>query len=84
VTTRPFPWQEGARDRPVLRVVAGGEPTAEELAALVLAVTAASAARPGGGTTARDGRRRGGWADRSAGLRRPLRAGADGWRASAR
>jgi hypothetical protein len=71
-------------DRPALRIVAGGEPTPEELTALVVAITAAtesaaaasSAASSAGGA----GRRRGGWADRSAGLRRPLRAGAGAWR----
>jgi len=62
-----------------LRVVAGGEPTPEELAALVLALAAATAAAARRETQA--GRQRGGWADRSAGLRRPLRAGVGAWRA---
>ena len=65
-------------DRPVLRVVAGGEPTAEEMAALVLAVTAVTAAASRSGVD--PSRRRGGWADRSSGLRRPLRAGVGAWR----
>lgn len=70
---------------PALRIVGGGEPTAEELAALTIAVAAAPAARAAGTQPAGEpGRRRGGWADRSAGLRRPLRAGAGAWRHSAR
>jgi len=63
---------------PALRVVAGGEPTPEELAALVLAVSAAARGATGAADPA--GRRRGGWADRSAALRRPLRAGIGAWR----
>ena len=43
-------------DRPALRVVGGGEPTAEELAALVLAV-AAVATRPAADSAATAGRR---------------------------
>jgi hypothetical protein len=66
-----------------LRIVAGGTPTETELAALVVAVAASAAAQaPGAEATTRDDRRRGGWADRSAGLRRPLRAGAGAWRHS--
>jgi len=67
--------------QPGLRIVAGGEPTAEELAALVVAVAAATRSAAGADPAPAD-RRRGGWADRSAGLRRPLRAGAGAWRHS--
>jgi len=63
---------------PGLRVVGGGEPTPEELAALVLAVMAVQAAAQR--RDAQAGRQRRGWADRSAGLRRPLRAGVGAWR----
>jgi hypothetical protein len=66
-----------------LRIVRGGEPAPTELAALVLAVTAAAAAAPAPAAV-EAGRQRGGWADRSAGLRRPLRAGSGAWRAAAR
>jgi hypothetical protein len=69
-----------AEERPTLRVVAGGEPAPDELAALVVAV--ASAGAPAARTDDPAGRNRGGWADRSGGLRRPLRAGAGGWRAA--
>jgi len=62
-----------------LRVVGGGEPTADELAALVLAVTAAAA--EAGRRETQAGRQRGGWASRSAGLRRPPHAGVGAWRA---
>ncbi|MBV9097429.1 MAG: acyl-CoA carboxylase subunit epsilon [Frankiaceae bacterium] len=64
---------------PVLRVVGGGVPTEVELAALVVAVAAATQGAEAPSTAASD-RRRGGWADRSAGLRRPLRAGVSAWR----
>ena len=63
--------------RPALRIVRGGNPTPAELAAVVLAVTAAAAAVTSGEEA---GRRRGGWADRSAGLRQPLRGGVAAWR----
>ncbi len=65
---------------PALRVVGGGEPTPEQLAALVLAVTAAAAQAAAIAPVDPAGRRRGGWADRSAGLRSPLRAGVGAWR----
>jgi hypothetical protein len=71
---------EPGAQQAVLRVVAGGEPAPDELAALVVAVASAAAATPIAGDPA--GRRRGGWSDRSHGLRRPLRAGAGGWRAA--
>jgi hypothetical protein len=63
---------------PTLRVV-NGQPTAEELAALVVALTTqppdeapAAPARPSG------------WTDRAAALRGPLAPGPGAWRASAR
>ena len=63
-----------------LRVVRG-EPTAEELAALLTVVTAAAAAsqppRP-------EPARRGGWSDPAQQLRRPVIPGPNAWRASAR
>jgi hypothetical protein len=66
---------------PLLRVVRG-DPTEEELAALVALLAARSASAPARGGAAE--RRIGGWADRSAGVRRPLRAGPGAWRASVR
>jgi hypothetical protein len=62
--------------RPVLRVVRG-DPTPEELAAL-LAVVAARSAAP-----ARPDRVRSPWVDRGRHLRRPLSPGPGAWRASA-
>jgi hypothetical protein len=64
---------------PLLRVVGGGTPTDEELAALVTVVTAATAAAADEPDT-----RARGWADRGAGLRRPLRPGPGAWVASGR
>jgi hypothetical protein len=64
---------------PLLRIVAGGEPAADELAALVIAVASAASAVPAPDST---GRKRGGWSDRSHGLRRPLRAGVGAWRSA--
>ena len=63
-------------DRPLLRVVRG-EPSDEELAALTAVLLGAAAAR------AADSPRRSAWADRSAGMRRPLYPGPGAWRASA-
>jgi len=64
--------------RPVLRVVRGN-PTPEEIAALVAALTArVDAARrraPAGGPPSA-------WADRARGLRTTLPRGPDAWRAS--
>jgi len=69
--------------RPLLRVVRG-EPTAEELAALVSVVAAlasrAAAARDAGGPASRSAPPL--WRDRSALVRAPLRAGPGAWRAS--
>lgn len=63
--------------RPLLRVVRG-EPTPEELAALV-AVLAARAAAPAD----EEQRQPDLWADRGATLRRPLHPGPAAWRAAA-
>jgi hypothetical protein len=64
--------------RPLLRVVKG-EPSAEELAALTVVVAALSQRRS---------RRRsvpvGAWASYADAHRRPLQAGAGGWRAAGR
>lgn len=66
-----------AEDRPpLLRVVRGGEPTDEELAALVAAV--ATAATDTGGQQPTASR----WAARADRLRRPLHPGPGAWRAS--
>ena len=70
----------------VLEVVAG-HPSAEELAALTVALSAALAARggPGGRERAsRTGRAASGWADRSRMMAAPPRPGRDAWRRSAR
>ena len=63
--------------QPLLRVVRG-EPTAEELAALV-AVVAARATAGAGDRPAR----RTSWNDPARLVRRPVHRGPDGWRASA-
>lgn len=63
--------------RPMLRVVRG-EPTAEELAALV----AVLAAKAGGGTP-EPSRPVSAWTDRSLLVRRPVAHGPGAWRASA-
>ena len=69
---------EGSAERaPLLRVVRG-EPTAEELAALV-AVVAARATGEGGPGAAR----RTAWNDPARLVRTPVHVGPGGWRASA-
>ena len=65
-------------EQPLLRVIRGGEPTAEELAALVVAVTARA------GTAQMATTSPSAWANRSAALRRPLPHGVGAWRLSAR
>jgi hypothetical protein len=60
---------------PALRVVRG-TPTDEELAALVIAVTAL------GGPATEPRERRSAWADRAALMRRSLRPGPTSWRTS--
>jgi hypothetical protein len=64
---------------PLLRVVAGGVPTDEEIAALVVVLSAASAraGEPAGAPRSR-------WNDRASLLRVPLRPGPGAWRATAR
>jgi hypothetical protein len=64
--------------RPVLRVV-HGDPTPEELAALVAVLGARAAASGGTGPAAT----RSAWNDPRALVRRPLAPGSDGWRRSA-
>jgi hypothetical protein len=64
-------------ERPLLQVVRG-EPTAEELSALIAVVTARAA------TAAQPVRKRSGWADPARRLRRPLSPGPGAWRHSAR
>jgi hypothetical protein len=64
----------------VLEVVAG-HPSAEELAALTVALAAALAAR---GPAGQPGRPSPGWADRSSMMKAPLLPGPDAWRRSAR
>jgi hypothetical protein len=65
-------------DRPVLRVVGGGEPTPEELAAVVVAL-AMRATAPADVAPPPSA-----WADRRAMQRRPLHPGPDAWRRSLR
>jgi hypothetical protein len=64
-------------DAPLLRVVKG-DPSPEELAALVAVLAARSSAPTGAGSA----RGMAQWADRAAGLRRPLAHGPHAWRAS--
>jgi hypothetical protein len=66
---------------PALKVVAG-HPSAEELAALTVAVLAVLAAR--GGPGGQPGRAASGWADRSRMMGAPLGPGRGAWRRSAR
>src|SRR5206468_11746876 len=65
-------------DVPAFRVVHGGDPGPEALAALVVALTS------GGPARAQRATRRSGWTDRRALLRRPLDHGPGHWVASAR
>jgi hypothetical protein len=60
--------------RPVLQVVAGGVPSDDEIAAVVVAIAARS------GAAQADPPATSAWADRAAMLRRPLRHGAGMWR----
>jgi len=68
---------------PVLKVVAG-DPSAEELAALTVALSAVLAARGGPARAGLPGRASPGWADRSRMMSVPPRPGRDAWRRSAR
>lgn len=66
-------------DQPVLRVVHGGEPTDDQLAALVTAlavVARASASEPAPARSA--------WVDRAGAMRSPVRVGPGAWRSSGR
>ncbi len=69
---------ERPEGRPFLRVVRG-DPTPEELAALVAVLTARSA----GAEAAAPAPPRSAWSDRSRQLRRPLSPGPGAWRRSA-
>jgi hypothetical protein len=62
-------------DAPRLRVVHGGTPSDEELAALVVALSSRQEATP-------EPAKRSAWADRAELLRRPIRHGRDMWRRS--
>jgi len=62
---------------PVLRVVGGGEPSPEELAALVVALGALAPPPPSAAP-------RSGWGDRRQLLRKPLAHGPGRWTASTR
>jgi hypothetical protein len=59
--------------------VTRGAPTAEELAALVVALASRPAARPGGGRAGRPSE----WAAKTRTLRAPVHRGPGAWRASA-
>jgi len=68
---------------PALRVVAG-RPSAEELAALTVALSAVLAARGGPAQAGLPARPSPGWADRSRMMGAPPMPGPDAWRRSAR
>ena len=70
--------QEGASGRPVLRIVKGN-PTPEEIAALVTVLSARSAAAGG----EKPPPRRSEWAGHERRMRRPVHPSPGGWRASA-
>ena len=63
-------------ERPLLRVVRG-QPSAEELAALIAVMTARAGSRPAPSHAPSA------WTDRSRLVRRPVSAGPAAWRASA-
>ena len=71
---------DASADGPVLKVVAG-DPSAEELAALTVALSAVLAAR--GSPALQLGRAASGWADRSRMMGAPPSPGPDAWRRSA-
>jgi hypothetical protein len=73
--------EQEPQERPWLRVVRG-EPTAEELAALV-AVLAAQQARASQAAAAADPPRRSAWGLPASAFRQPLRHGPGAWRRSA-
>jgi Acyl-CoA carboxylase epsilon subunit len=70
---------DGSASGHALKVVAG-DPSAEELAALTVALSAVLAAR--GGPAVRPGRAASGWADRSRMMGAPPSPGPDAWRRS--
>jgi hypothetical protein len=76
--TTPAPARTGTSRRPVLRIVAGN-PTAEEIAALVTVLSARSAAVGGEEPPPR----RSEWAGHERRMRRPVHPRPGGWRASA-
>lgn len=78
MTTEGGPGDADDPARPALRVVRG-DPTVEELAALVAVLSARSGADP----PVRPERPRS-WSAYWRGVRQPLRPGPDGWRDSAR
>jgi hypothetical protein len=65
-------------------VVAAGHPSADELAALTVALSAVLAARDRATATGRAGLPASGWASRSKMLGAPLTPGPDAWRRSGR
>ena len=67
---------------PFLRVV-HGDASAEEIAALVTALTAVAAARSSGAGEAEPGPVRNDWNDRARLMRSPVHPAAGGWRRSA-
>ena len=69
----------GAAAEPLLRIVRGN-PTAEEVAALVAVVAAAGSSGEGSGGADRE---MSSWADRGRLLRQPLEHGPHAWRSSA-
>jgi hypothetical protein len=75
--TGPAAEQETAPGRPMLRIIKG-EPTPEEIAALVAVVAARAAAVP-----PKERPRRSEWAGHERRMRRPVHPSPGGWRASA-
>ena len=71
---------EAAEDSAALLKVVRGQPTAEELAALVAVIASQAAAASGGPATAR---KASGWTDRSRYVHAPGTPSPGGWRASA-
>ena len=70
---------DSAAAAPVLRIVSGN-PSAEELAALVAVLSAAGVDDSAGGGN----RHTPGWVDHAAAVHAPAHSGPGGWRASAR
>ena len=75
----PVPAESGPAAEPAF-AVAGGNPSAEQIAAVV---TVLSARLEPAGTTSADDATRSRWSDRSRLLREPLQRGPGAWRASA-